>query len=93
MKMCEQVYNHSVVLYSLPKSNSTLKNHGVRDWKRIIYELILNSQGFLKIFHHRSISETINLMMKGREPTSIRKRLLWRKSIEEYLKVNIHNLK
>jgi hypothetical protein len=32
-------------------------------------------------------------MMKRREPIPIRKRILWRKGMEEFLKVNIHNLR
>jgi len=73
--VCAQVADHSMTLYSLPKSNATLKSHGVQDWKRMAYELILDPVGFLSIYHNRSISETVNSMMKRREPTRIRKRL------------------
>ena len=91
--VCKQVSNYGAELYSLPKSNCTLKSHGVRDWKRMTYRLILDPQGFLEVFHNRSISETINSMMKRREPVPIRKRISWRKDIEEFLKVNVHNLR
>lgn len=91
--VCKQVSNYGAALYSLPKSNCTLKSYGVRDWKRMVYGLILDPQGFLEIFHNRSISETVNSMMKRREPIPIRKRIPWRKDVEEFLKVNIHNLR
>jgi transposase len=90
---CKLVSSYGVALYSLPKSNSTLRSHGVFDWKRMMYEFILDPQGFLGVYHGRSISETVNSMMKRREPTPIRKRLSWRKSTEEGLKVYIHNLR
>ena len=91
--VCKQVSNYGAELYSLPKSNCTLKSYGVRDWKRMVYELILDPQGFLEVFHNRSVSETINSMMKRREPIPIRKRIPWRKEVEEFLKVNVHNLR
>jgi len=91
--VCAQVCNYGAALYSLPRSTSTMKSYGVRDWKRMVYELILDPQGFLGVFHNRSISESINSMLKRREPIPIRKRLSWRKNVEEYLKMNIHNLR
>ena len=41
----------------------------------------------------RTISETANSMIKRNMPFKIRKRLPPRKRIEEYLKVNAHNLR
>lgn len=90
---CEIVSSCGAALYSIPKSNSTLRSQGVYEWSRLTYELILDPQGFLQIFHSRSLSETVNSMMKRRELTPIRKRLPWRRKMEEYLKVNIHNLR
>ena len=91
--VCKQVSNYGAELYSLPKSNCTLKSYGVSDWKRMVYELVLDPQGFLEVFHNRSVSETINSMMKRREPIPIRKKIPWRKEVEEFLKVNVHNLR
>ena len=90
---CGLVTSYGAALYSLPKSNANLRASGVPKWKRMTYELILDPQGFLNVYHDRSISETVNSMMKRREPTPIRKRLPWRKDMEEYLKVNIHNIR
>lgn len=90
---CETVTAYDAVLYSLPRSNSTLKSKGVKEWQKMGYELILDPQGFLNVYHDRSISETVNSMMKRREPIPIRKRLPWRKDSEEHLKKDIHNLR
>jgi transposase len=91
--VCNTTYSCGLSLYSLPKSNVTLKNKGCRDWSRMMCELILDPQGFLNIYHDRSISETVNSMMKRRELIPIRKKLDCRKDTAECLKINIHNLR
>ena len=91
--ICKQVFEYGAALYSLPKSNCTFKSYKVQDWKRMTYELVLDPQGFLNIYHNRSISETVNSMIKRREPTPIRKRIPWRRGTEEFLKINIHNIR
>lgn len=91
--VCKLVGSYGTTLFSLPKLNSTIHSKGVPEWSKMVHKLILDPQGFLEIIHNRSISETINSMMKRREPAPIRKRLDQRKDIEEYLKVNIHNLR
>ncbi len=91
--ICKQVFEYGAALYSLPKSNCTFKSYKVQDWKRMTYELVLDPQGFLNIYHDRSISETVNSMIKRREPTPIRKRIPWRRGTEEFLKINIHNIR
>jgi len=91
--VCRTVSSYNVALYSIPKSNATLKSKGVREWKRMTYEIILDPQGFLNIYHDRSISESVNSMIKRREPTKLRKRLDGRKGTEEHLKFIVHNLR
>ena len=91
--VCKTTASYNVALYSIPKSNATLKSKGVKEWSRMTYELVLDPQGFLSVFHGRSISETVNSMMKRREPIPLRKRLPGRKDTEEYLKIIIHNLR
>lgn len=39
----------------------------------------------------RSVSETVNSMLKRRLPSKIRERKPERKGAEKYLKVNVHN--
>ena len=44
-------------------------------------------------YHMRSISESVNSMMKRKMPVKIRKKLSQRKKMEETLKINMHNLR
>lgn len=90
---CQIVHDNNASLYAMLKSNLTLRNKGVPDWSRMLSEFILDPQGYLSIVHDRSISETVNSMMKRREPIPIRKRLGRRKNTAEFLKVNVHNLR
>lgn len=93
-KSCKIVSSYGADLFSIPKSDATLRSRGCHEWSIMTYRLILDPQGFLQIYHNRSpATETVNSMMKRREPVPIRKRLTWRRSTEEYLKVNIHNLR
>lgn len=92
-KVCRTTVRYNVALYSIPRSNSTVKSKGVKEWSRMTYELILDPLGFLSTYHGRSISETVNSMLKRREPTKLRKRLSGRRATEEQLKVIIHNLR
>ena len=41
----------------------------------------------------RSISETSNSMDKARFHANIRKRLPWRKDVEEFLRRDVHNVR
>ena len=41
----------------------------------------------------RSISESVNSMMKRKMPVKVRKKLPMRKKTEEILKINMHNLR
>lgn len=90
---CGLVASYGAVLYTLPKSNATLRAYGVPEWEMMTYEFVLDPQGFLNIYHGRSISETVNSMLKRREPTLIRRRIPSRKDTAEYLKINVHNLR
>lgn len=87
------VSRYDVIPYFLPKSNATLKSYGVFLWKRMCLALMRNPQLWLREYHKRSIGETVNSMIKRREPTPIRKRLERRKDTEERLKINVHNVR
>jgi transposase len=92
-KFCGLVASYGAALYSIPKSNANFRASGIPEWKWMTYKLVLDPQGFLGEYHGRSMSETVNSMMKRREPIPIRKRLPGRRGMEEYLKVNVHNLR
>jgi len=59
----------------------------------MLYDFMDDTQQWLENYHMRSISESVNSMLKRKMPFKIRKRLPHRKRTEEYLKVNVHNLR
>lgn len=92
-KVCAFLEEHGITPYLLPKSNATFRPKGVPLWKHMLCDLVTDPQKWLENYHDRSISETGNSMLKRREPTKIRKKLNERKSIEESLKFNVHNIR
>ncbi|MGC8497406.1 MAG: hypothetical protein ACP5NL_05365 [Thermoplasmata archaeon] len=59
----------------------------------MLHRLVNDPQKWLSSYHGRSISETVNSMMKRRMPAKIRKKLPQRKRTEEVLKINVHNVR
>jgi transposase len=92
-KICSIVDAYGIEPYFLPKTNATFRARGVKSWKLMLYSLIGNPQTWLEEYHTRSISESVNSMMKRKMPTKIRKKLPQRKKTEESLKINMHNLR
>ncbi len=90
---CSTADSFGVRPYFLPKSNVTFRAKGVESWKRMLYDFVNGTQEWLENYHMRSISETANSMIKRKMPFKIRKRLPQRKRTEEYLKINVHNLR
>ncbi len=90
---CSTLDSYGVRPYFLPKSNVTFRAKGVESWKMMLYGFMDNTQQWLENYHMRSISESVNSMLKRKMSFKIRKRLLHRKRTEEYLKINTHNLR
>ena len=57
----------------------------------MLYDFVDNTQEWLAEYHMRSISESVNSMMKRKMPIKVRKKLPLRKNTEEVLKINMHN--
>jgi len=91
--VCKLMESYGYKFYALPARNATMKIKGVKAWRTITLDLVKDPQNWLRIFHDRSISETVNSMMKRRELTKIRKKISTRKGTEEFLKGNIHNIR
>jgi len=88
---CAIVAGYGARPYFLPKTTSTLRSHGVPAWKEMTYEFVDDPQVYLRTYHMRSISETVNSMDKARFPAKVRKRLPWRKKTEQLLRKDVHN--
>jgi hypothetical protein len=79
--------------YFLPKTNATFHAKGVESWKTMLYSFIDDTQEWLAEYHMRSLSESVNSMLKRKMPVKVRKKLPLRKKTEEILKINMHNLR
>ncbi|NOQ32613.1 MAG: hypothetical protein GQ567_00220 [Methanosarcinales archaeon] len=79
--------------YFLPHSNVTFKSKGALGWYDMLYSLWEDPQKWLEEYHMRSISETVNSMVKCRFGAPLRKRLDSRKKTETRLKLVGHNIR
>ena len=77
----------------LPRSNVTFKSKGAIGWYDMLYSLWEDPQEWLKEYHMRSISETVNSMVKCRFGAPLKKKLDSRKETETRLKLVGHNIR
>ena len=84
--------NHATP-YLLPRSNVTFKSRGFAGWYDMLFPLWKDPQGWLEEYHMRSISETVNSMVKCRFGAPLRKRLGSRKETETRLKLVAHDIR
>jgi transposase len=92
-KICSITESYGIMPYFMPKTNATFRSGGVQSWKMMLYDFIDDMQEWLENYHMRSISECVNSMIKKKMPLKIRKKLPQRKSAEEFLKANMHNIR
>ena len=92
-KICSIVDKYGIKPYFLPKTNATFRAKGVASWKAMLYGFVEDTQSWMEQYHMRSISESVNSMMKRKMPSKIRKKLPQRKKTEESLKINMHNMR
>jgi transposase len=90
---CSIVAGYGARPYFLPKSTAIFLSHGVPSWKEMTHELVDDPQGWLRTYHMRSISETVNSMDKTRFPWKIRRRIHHRRDAAGSLRVYIHNIR
>jgi len=79
--------------YFLPKSNVTFQSKGFSGWYDMLYSLWDDPQKWLEQYHMRSISETVNSMIKCRFGATLRKKLDPRKATETKLKNVAHDIR
>lgn len=71
----------------------TFRSKGFVGWNDMLYSLWEDPQEWLEHYHMRSISETVNSMVKCRFGVPLRKRLDARKATETQLKNVAHNVR
>ena len=87
------VSKSNVIPYFLPKSNVTFQSKGFAGWYDMLFSLWNNPQKWLEQYHIRSISETVNSMVKCRFGATLRKKLDPRKATETKLKLVAHDIR
>ena len=90
---CEILQELGITPRMLPKRNSTLKRKGVFSWTQMLMALLRDPQGWLRQYYLREASETVNSMLKRRNPGPLRKRLDDRKLTEDLLRGLNHNVR
>lgn len=90
---CGLLAQRQITPYLLPMSTVTFRSHGVALWKSMLYSLAENPQRWLESYHNRSMSESVNSMLKRRIAGKVRKKLSPRKATAEALKFMIHNIR
>lgn len=90
---CEIVSGYGARPYFLPKSTAIFLSHGVPSWKEMTHGLVDDPQRWLRAYHMRSISETVNSMDKNRFPWKVRRRIPHRRDAAGSLRVYIHNMR
>lgn len=91
--ICNIVGQHGVTPRFLPRRNATFKRKGVKEWVYMLWNLVENPQEWLFEYHMRSVSETGNSMLKGRNQQPLQKRLGPRRETEDYLRGIVHNIR
>ncbi len=87
------VSESNVTPYFLPRSNVTFKSKGFAGWHDMLLSLWNDPQRWLEEYHMRSISETVNSMVKCRFGGPLRKKLDARKTTETRLKLVAHDIR
>jgi transposase len=89
----EMVATNDVTPYFLPRSNATFKSMGYFGWGDMLISLQKQPHEWMEQYHMRSISETVNSMIKCRFGQIIRKRLDRRRTTETRLKIVGHDVR
>ena len=79
--------------YFFPRVNATFDSHGVPSWNNMHHGFVDDPQAWLREYHMRSISETVNSVDKTRFPWKIRRRLPWRRDSAMSTTVYVNNVR
>lgn len=92
-KITDLVSEDNATPYFLPRSNVTFKSKGYSGWYEMLFSLCNDTQNWLEEYHMRSISETVNSMVKCRFGNILRKKLDSRKKTETTLRLVAHDIR
>jgi len=90
---CEILQALGITPRTLPKRNATLPRKGVFAWTQMLMAFLRDPQGWMRQYYLREASETVNSMIKRKNPGPLRKRLDDRKLTEDLLRAVNHNIR
>lgn len=67
-KICAPTESYGITTYFLPSANATFREKAVESWKVILDKIVENSQAWLEEYHMRSISKSVDLILKRKMP-------------------------
>lgn len=76
-----------------PKKDDTFRAKGSPEWKQMHYDFIENTQDWLREYHQRSISETVNSALLRMYPRPLSKRIRARRIVESFTRRCGYNIK
>lgn len=76
-----------------PKKNDTFRAKGSPEWKHMHYDFIKDPQKWLRAYHARSISETVNSTLLRLFPRPLTRRLRNRRRVESSTRVCVYNIR
>jgi transposase len=90
---CSMVGNLKAIPRFYPKKYDTFKAKGSKEWSNMHYEFIKDPQQWLREYHIRSISETVNSTFERMFPDKLHKKLKIRRKCEAFCRACDYNIK
>jgi len=79
--------------YFFPKRGLSFKRFGVDAWPRMLHGFVNDPQRWLREYHARSLTETVNSVVKRDYPVPLRRRIPQRRATEVLARGVAYNLK
>lgn len=76
-----------------PKTSDTFKAKGSPEWKKMHYDFIRNPQEWLREYHKRSLSETVNSTYLRMFPKPLARRIRSRRMLSAFTRACDYNIK
>jgi transposase len=76
-----------------PKKNDTFQAKGSPEWKKMHYSFVENTQEWLREYHKRSLSETVNSTYLRMFPKPLARRMRLRRKYEAFTRACGYNIK
>lgn len=90
---CSYIASIGAVPRIYPKENATINADGSMPWRKMLVSFTTDTQGWLRAFHERSISESGNSILKRNYSRPLQKRIRQRRKREAYAKICSYNIR